>query len=124
HDAWRGKVRLLQPVRGQMSFEMIDADQGNAQGIGRGLAITHADEERPRQPRSACDCDRADIAPADLGARQGFSSYVFDGLNVASRRQFGYDPAEPAMDLVLRRQHAGDDVARWTPDGGCRFIAG
>ena len=87
----RLQIRRRDIVGADMSFDMMDADQGNpgpeAQGLGRG----HADQQRAYQAGAIGDRDGIHFAQCLPCLRKGFADDLVDPLRMLSGGDFGHD---------------------------------
>ena len=66
-DDGKGDIRLDQPVGVDVRLDVVDAEQGDAQGIGQRLRRRDADQQRPEQAGPVRDGHAAQVAEADAG---------------------------------------------------------
>ena len=107
-----------------MALQMIHRQDRDPTGIGEGLSIRHADEQRSNESRAARHRYRREILGADLSLAERFSHDEIDGLEVTTSGKLRHDPAETAMNLLLCPDHIGPDRRVSGNDRRGRFITG
>ena len=103
HDAGGHKIRIFQPRRGNMPFQMMHADAWHAQGVRQGFSKTHPDDQRTGKSRPLRDRNRPKIRPTDTRLIKSGLRHPFNPFQVFSRSKLRHDSAETAVHLVLGR---------------------
>ena len=104
----------------------MHADQGAIAGVGEGLGVHHAHQQRAYQPRSLGDRHRVHGAPAHARLDEGAFHDRGEGREVRPARELGDDAAEDLVH-VLRQDDEARELRRAPPsyEYGCRrLVAG
>ena len=107
-----------------VTFDVVDADEGHAGGEGQALGVGEPDEQRADEPRTHGDGDGRKVLQAGVGAEQGFAHHRNDGAKVFARGELRDYAAVLAMHGDLRGHYARKHGIAAGHDGGGGFIAG
>ena len=94
-----------------MPVEVVDGDERQAARPRESLRGRQADEERTDQSRALGDGDTIDVLEARVRLRECLADYRRDQLEMAARRDLGHDAAVGRVQLRLRGDDAGADLA-------------
>lgn len=94
-----------------VSFEMIDADEGLGGDEAEGFGVGESDEEGANESGSFGDGDGVEIRESALGAIERFANNRHDGAEMFAGGEFGYDAAVLAVSVELRGDDGAQDVA-------------
>ena len=101
-----------------MSMQMVDGDQRQPPRPGERLRRRDADEQRADQAGLRRHRDRVRLVTVERLLDHGR-----DQLEMPATRNLGHDAAEARMQLVLRRDHARDDLAVVGDERGGGLVA-
>ncbi len=107
-----------------MGLDMIDTDEGLAEGPCEGLGRGDADEEGADEAGAVADCDGVDHAKAEPGLRERLADHGDDGFDVGAACDLGDDAGVLLVQRVLAGDDAGADTHARLHDGGGGLIAG
>ena len=94
----------LEKRRHQVALHVVDADEWELTGPGRGLGERVAHEEGPHQPGAGGRSHPVEIGGMDPGFVEGLMGEGPDGLDVGTGRHLGYHAPEPGVEVDLRCQ--------------------
>src|SRR5713101_1920876 len=114
----------LQEYRVDMPFEMIHRDEWLTEFEGKDLAVRDADQQRADQSGPLRHADGVDFGEGKSRLRECFANDWNDLPQMLARGQLGNYPSIFAMDVHLRGDHDGQNVAAIGDDGCGGFVAG
>ena len=85
-----------------MSLHVMDADDGNIEGIRECFGEAHADEQGANEPGAVRDRDRVDVIATDTCIGERVLDHGHQRGDMRARRDLGHDAAEDPM-YVLRQ---------------------
>ena len=91
-----------------MTLHVVDSDEGELTGPGRGLGEGVADEERPHQPGAGGRAHAVEIGGMDTGFVESLMGERPDRLDVGTGRHLGHHPAEPRVKIDLGGEDVGE----------------
>ncbi len=106
-----GLARVEQPGRVEVTLEVVDPDEGDAQGPRDRLGIREAHEERADQPRAGGDRHLPHVGKRRARLSQDLVERRVDPAQVGPCRDLGDDPAGPGVQRHLARHGLGHDPA-------------
>ena len=101
---------------------MIHGKERLVEREGQRLRGTHSDHERTGKAWAVCNGDRVEITELDARALDRFANRGRHGLEVCSRRNFGYDSAVPSVLIHRRCNHVGEKFST-AHDTDARLVA-
>ncbi len=109
-ERWLERLRL-EIERGDVAVEVVDGDERQPARPRDRLRRSEADQEGSDQPRALGDRNPVDIGEGRVPCRERLADHRGDKLEVPPRGDFWHDAAEACMQLGLRRDDAGEDLA-------------
>ena len=107
-----------------VSFEMIDRDQGLVESEGQSLSVSDSDQQRARQPRPLGHRQRVDGLVSLPGIGQSLADHRHNGFQMLPRSQLGDHAAVRLVGRDLREDDIRDDSLSRIHDGRSSLVAG
>jgi len=107
-----------------MAVQVVDRSEGQPPRPGERLRRRQPDEERADQPRALRDRDPFDPVEPDPGLAERLAQDGRNELEMSSRRDLRHDAAVLRVQLRLRGDDVGQDLAVVRDDGRGRLVAG
>ena len=109
-----------------MGLDVVDGDEGPLPGEGEGFGGGDADEQAADEAGAVGDGDCIKLFGGfgDAGGGEGFIDDGVEGFKVSAGGDFRDDAAEFGVEVDLRGDDIGEDVAAIAHDGGGGFITG
>ena len=85
-----------------MSFEVVDGDEGQAEGEGQSLGVGDANEQRAGQAWTGGDCDGIEVIEGDAGLLDCGANHGNDGAKMFAAGEFGDYSAIAGVGCDLR----------------------
>ena len=120
----RLQVERLQVERGDVTVEVVHRHERQPPGPGDCLRGREADEQRADQPGTCGDRDGIHVVERCTGEPERFPDHRRDELEMPSRGDLRHHSAESRMELGLRADDAGANLAVMGDDGSSRLVAG
>jgi len=105
-------------------FEMIDGDEGQAEGKGQRLGIGDAHEQSPGQAGTGGNGDGIEIVQGDAGLLDGGADDWNDGAKMFAAGQLGDYSAIAGVGCDLRGNNGGECARAAFDDSSGGFVAG
>ena len=107
-----------------VSFEVIDGDQGLVEGEGQRLGVSDSDQQRAGQPRSLGHSQRVDGLVGLPGISQRFADHRHNRFQMLPRSQLRHDAAIRLVGRDLREDDIRDDFLSRIDHGSRSLVAG
>jgi hypothetical protein len=104
-------------------LEVVYRNERFTQTGGERFAVGNPDQQSADQTWPLGHSDRVEIGQAHAGLLQSLAHYRHDLAQVFARGQFGHHAAELAMNIDLRRNHAGKNCLAGSNHGRGGLIA-
>jgi hypothetical protein len=112
----------LQVERGDVTVEVIDRHERTSSRPGERLGGCEPDEERADQAWALRDRHRIDLGQGASGLAQRLANDRQDELEMAARGDLRHDPSVAGVQVCLRGDDIGQDLAVGRDDRGCRLV--
>lgn len=101
-----GEAGVREVVGVDVPFDVVDGDEGDAEGGCDGFGGADSDEECSDEAGPVGDCDGVEVFEVYLGGVEGFADDGVYQLHVFAGGYFGYDSSVFGVQVYL----GGDDV--------------
>src|ERR1019366_4030925 len=106
-----------------VAFKVVDGDEWEALGEGKGFGVSNADQERSSKAGTAGDCNGIDVGEGDVGLGHGCAHDGDDGAEMFAAGQFGGDPAKARVGGDLRGHNRRKSPRAALDDSGGGLVA-
>ncbi len=107
-----------------MSFKMVDGDEGNVLREGQGFGVGDADEQGAGEAGAGGDGDGVQVGECDLSLFECGSDYGNDGTEMLAAGQFGDNSTIAGVGGDLRRYDGRQRAGATLDNSGCGLVAG
>jgi hypothetical protein len=114
---------MFEQNRVNVSFDMMDRDQGDLAGEAEGLGVCDTDKERTDKAGAGGDRDGRKTAKRNARLLQSLVNNRADSAQVFARGELGNDPAILCVNVELGSDDARANAATIFDNGGGGFVA-
>jgi hypothetical protein len=122
-DGGQRNRRMFEQNRVNVSFDMMDRDQGDLAGEAEGLGVCDTDKERTDKAGAGGDRDGRKTAKRNARLLQSLVNNRADSAQVFARGELGNDPAILCVNVELGSDDARANAATIFDNGGGGFVA-
>ncbi len=107
-----------------VTFDVVDGEEGLAEGEGEGFGIGDADEQGAGEAGAGGDGDGVEVLEGDAGAGDGLADDGDDVAEVLAAGELGDDAAIEGVEVDLAGDDGREGLRAFADDGGGGLVAG